>query len=74
MDLSHGHFYKTIEETEPAIKQYCKEHYLIRLNRPQRIEKIVFVGNCPMNKKKLFVGNRPRRIKLILFVGNRPDD
>ena len=27
MDLSHGHFYKTIEEAEIAIKQYFKEHY-----------------------------------------------
>ena len=29
MDLSCGHFYKTIEETETAIKQYFKEHYFI---------------------------------------------
>ena len=27
MDLSHGHFYKTIEEAETAIKQYFKEHF-----------------------------------------------
>ena len=38
MDLSRGHFYKTIEEAETAIKQYSKEHYFIRLNRPQRIK------------------------------------
>ena len=33
MNLSHGHFYKTIEEAETAIKQYSKEHF-IRLNHP----------------------------------------
>ena len=32
MDLSRGHFYKTIEEAETAIKQYFKEHYFIRVN------------------------------------------
>ena len=47
MDLSHGHFYKTIEEAETAIKQYFKDHYFIRLNRRRRIIKIVFVGNRP---------------------------
>ena len=39
MDLSHGHFYKTIEEAETAIKQYSKEHYFFRLIRPGRIKK-----------------------------------
>ena len=33
MDISRGHFYKTIEEAEIAIKQYSKEHYFIRLIR-----------------------------------------
>ena len=32
MDLSHGQFYKTIEEAETAIKEYSKEHYFI-INR-----------------------------------------
>ena len=27
MDLSHGHFYKTIEEAKTIIKQYSKVHY-----------------------------------------------
>ena len=36
MDLSRGHFYKTIEEAETAIKQYSKEHYFIRLNRSDK--------------------------------------
>ena len=35
MDLSHGHFYKTIEEAKTAIKQYSKIHYFIRLIRPR---------------------------------------
>ena len=35
MDLSRVHFYNTIEEAETAIKQYSKEHYFIRLNRPR---------------------------------------
>ena len=60
MDLSCGHSYKTIEEAETAIKQYSKEHYFIRLNRPRR------------TKKNAFVENRPRRIKIILYIGNRP--
>ena len=38
MDLSHGQFYKIIEEAETAIKQYSKEYYFIRLNRPRRIK------------------------------------
>ena len=29
MDLSRGHFYKTIEEAETAIKEYAKEHYFV---------------------------------------------
>ena len=33
MDLLHGHFYKTIEEAETAIKEYSKEHYQILLER-----------------------------------------
>ena len=44
MDLSLDHFYKTIEETETAIKQYFKEHYFIRLTRLRRIRKMLFVG------------------------------
>ena len=51
MNLSRGHFYKTIEEVKTAIKQYFKVHYFIRLNCPWRI------------KNFLFVENRPRRIK-----------
>ena len=30
MNLSCGHFYKTIEEAKIAIKQYFKVHYFIR--------------------------------------------
>ena len=41
-----------MEETDTAIKQYSKEHYFIRLNRPRRIKKIVFVGNRPRQIKK----------------------
>ena len=41
MDLSRGHFYKTIEEAETAIKQYFREHYFIRLNRSRRIQKFI---------------------------------
>ena len=29
MDLSRGHFYKTIEEAETSIKEYSKEHYFV---------------------------------------------
>ena len=43
MDLSHGHFHKTIEDAETAIKQYSKADYFIRLNRPRRIKKNLFV-------------------------------
>ena len=32
MDLSHGYFYKTIEEADTAIKEYFKEHYFV-INR-----------------------------------------
>ena len=45
MDLSRGHFCKTIEEAKTAIKQYSTVHYFIRLIRPQRIKKVVFVEN-----------------------------
>ena len=41
MDLSCGHFYKTIEEAETPIKQYSKEHKFIRLNRPRRMKQII---------------------------------
>ena len=44
MDLSHGHFYKTIEEARTAMKQYSKVHYFIRLIRPRRITQFLFVG------------------------------
>ena len=49
MDLSRGHFYKTIEEAKTAIKQYSKVHYFIRLIHssgiaPRRIKTILFVG------------------------------
>ena len=47
MDLWRGHLYKTIEEAKTAIKQYSKEHYFIRLNRPKRLKKCLFVGNRP---------------------------
>ena len=47
MDLSCGHFYKTIEGAETAIKQYSKEHYFIRLIRPRRIQFFLFFGNRP---------------------------
>ena len=47
MDLSHSHFYKTIEAAEKAIKQYFKEHYFMRLNRPRRITKLLCVMNRP---------------------------
>ena len=40
-------FYKTIEEVETAIKQYSKEHYFIRLNRPRGIKKIYSSGIAP---------------------------
>ena len=29
MDLSRGHFYKSIEAAETAIKEYSKEHYFV---------------------------------------------
>ena len=47
MDQSRSHFYKTIEEAETAIKQYFKEHYFIRLNRPRRIRKFYSSGIAP---------------------------
>ena len=73
MDLSRAHFYKTIEEAETAIKQYFKEHYFIRLNRPRRIKIFLFVGNHPQRiKELLFVGNHTRRIKIIVIDGNHP--
>ena len=53
MDLSCGHFYKTIEEAETAIKQYSKEHYFIRLNHPRRIKKIYSSG-FPTNNGNLY--------------------
>ena len=31
MDLSRGHFYKTIEEPKTAIKQYSKVHYFMEV-------------------------------------------
>ena len=34
MNLSRGHFYKTIEEAKTDIQQYSKVHYFIRLIRP----------------------------------------
>ena len=61
MDLSRGHFYKTIGEAETAIKQYSKEHYFIRQNRLRRI------------KKNLFVGNRPDEFKIFYSLGVVPD-
>ena len=70
MDLLHGHFYKTIKEAETGIKQYSKEDYFIRLNRPRRIKFFLFVGNRPQRINNiLFVGNRPRRINKLVFVG-----
>ena len=64
MNLSRDYFDKTIEEAKTAITQYSKVYYFIRLIRPRRITKFLFVGNHPpTNKKMLFVGNRPRRIK-----------
>ena len=39
MNLSRGHFYKTIEEAKTAIKQYSKVNYFIRLIRRRRIKK-----------------------------------
>ena len=69
MDLSHGYFYKTVEEAETAIKQYFKEHYFISVNRPWRIKKILLVRNFPRRIKEfVFVGNRPQQITIILFV------
>ena len=59
MNLSHGHFYKTIEEAKTAIKQYSKVHYFIHLIRPWRIKKIIRWQLPTTNKKCLFVGNRP---------------
>ena len=50
MDLSRGHFYKTIEEAEIAIKQYFKEHYFILLNLPRRIKIFDSSGIVPTNK------------------------
>ena len=40
MDLSR-------EEAETAIKQYSKEHYFFRLNRPRRIKTIYSLGIAP---------------------------
>ena len=60
MDLSHGHFYKTIEEAKTASKHYSTVHYFNRLIRSWRIQKLLFVGiRPPTNKKSVFVGNRP---------------
>ena len=39
MDLSCGHFYKTIEKAKTTIKRYSKVHYFIRLIHPQWIKK-----------------------------------
>ena len=47
MDLSRGHFHKTVEAAETAIKQNSKEHYFIRLNCPRRIKIILFVEILP---------------------------
>ena len=76
MDLSHGHFYKAIEEAKTAIKQYSKVHYFIHLIRPQRIKFFLFVGNRPWQIKKpiLFIGNRPRWIKKMYSSGIAPDE
>ena len=62
MDLSHGHFYKTIEEAKTAIKQYSKVDYFIRLIRPRGIKKFVFVGN------------RPEKYKICYSSGIAPDE
>ena len=51
MDLSRGHFYKTIEEAETAMKQYSKEHYFIRLNRCRRIKFFIRRESFPTNYK-----------------------
>ena len=57
MDLSRGHFHKTIEEAETAIKEYSKEHYFIRLNRPSTNKIFVIRWESSLtNKKKLFIG------------------
>ena len=47
MNLSLGHFYKTIEEAKTAIKQYSKVHYFIRLIRPRRITFFYSLGIVP---------------------------
>ena len=59
MDLSRGHFYKTIEEAKTDIKQYSKVHYFIRFvfvgNRPRRIQFYLIVGNfVPDEYKKIY--------------------
>ena len=55
MDLSYGHFYKTIEETKTAIKQYSKVHYFIRLIRRRRIKKNFNRWESPRRIKIFFI-------------------
>ena len=66
MKLSHGHFYKTIEEAETAIKEYSKEHYIV-INRgsSKTVE-----DDSRRIKMFIFVRDDSRRIKLFLFVGD----
>ena len=82
LDLSRGHFYKTIEEAETAIKEYSKEHYFV-INWGssktigddfRRIKKIcIHRERFPTNTIFLFVG-RFSTNKKNLFVGMIPDE
>ena len=66
MDLSCGHFYKTIKEAETAIKEYSKEHYFV-INRGSSKT----VGDDFRRiKLLLYVRDDFRRINKILLVGN----
>ena len=63
MDLSHGHFYKTIEEADTAIKEYSKEHYIV-INRGSSKS---LGGRFPTNK--IFLINRGRFLtNKIIFI------
>ena len=67
MNLSRGHFYRTIEEAETAIREYSKEDYFV-INRGSSKT----IGHDSQRIISLFfVGDDSRRIKLFLFVGVR---
>ena len=88
MDLSRGHFYKTIEEAETTIKQYFKEveRTLFNSSDSSPTNNIFFINQKsspfpPPRIQKNIRRDSPlmnkkndssRRIKIFLFVGNHP--